>query len=136
MDGNVLPDGEMGEICIIPKAQPDLRVRTYDLARLDRTPCPCGRNSPRLMGFGEGRDCDQEILMMAAQLHHWDSVLDVRLSRGSYGIEMEMIVFPGLELPKLPACAKMVVRNWDPEHDEPFWFQPLWRNNPDVGEND
>ena len=136
MDGNVLPDGEMGEICIIPKAQPDLRVRTYDLARIDRTPCPCGRNSPRLMGFWEGRDCDQEILMMAAELHHWDSVLDAKLRRGEYGLELEVVVFPGFELPQLPNCAKQVVRKWNPEEDVPFWIEPLWKSPVDSAEND
>ena len=136
VNGNALPDGEQGEICIIPKAHPDLRVRISEYARIDRSPCPCGRPSARLVDFDEGHTIDMELHRLATELHTWDSVLDVRLTRGSYGIEMEMVVFPGLELPELPACAKMVVRNWDPEHDEPFWFQPLWRNNPDVGEND
>jgi phenylacetate-coenzyme A ligase PaaK-like adenylate-forming protein len=134
--GNVLPDGEVGEICISPKVQPDLRVRTYDRARIDRTPCPCGRPTPRLMDFVEGRDCDQEILMMAAELHRWDSVLDAKLRRGDYGLELEVVVFPGFELPPLPNCARQVVRKWNPEEDVPFWIEPLWKSPVESTEND
>ena len=127
-DGNVLPDGQAGEICIIPKQDPSLRLHTYDRARIDRSPCPCGRPAPRLMDMKEGRDCDPDLLKMAAELHQWDSVLDAKVSRGEYGLELEMIVFPGLMLPKLPNFAKLVVRNWDPENDEPFRFSPLWKS--------
>lgn len=135
-DGNPLPEGEHGEMCIIPKVEPSLRVRISEYARIDRSPCPCGRPSARLIDFDEAETIDMELLRLGASLHTWDSVLDVRLIRGEYGLEMEMIVFPGLELPKFPTCAKMVVRNWDPEHDEPFWFEPRWRNNFNFGEND
>lgn len=134
-DGNTLPEGEFGEICIIPKMDPTLRVRISDHGRINRTPCPCGRPSARLVDFDEGRTVDMELLRLGEELHAWSSVLDVRLTRGEYGLEMEMIVFPGLELPKLPNCAKMVVRNWDPEHDVPFWFEPLWKNQVVFGEN-
>lgn len=135
-NGNIVPDGVQGKICIIPKEDPSLRVRISEYAAIDRTPCPCGRPSPRLVNFEESPTVDMELLRLAAELHTWDSVLDVRLIRGDYGLEMEMVIFPGLELPKLPTCAKMVVRNWDPERDEPFWFEPLWRNNTDFNEND
>ena len=126
--GSVLPDGQIGEICIIPKMDPTLRLHTYDRARIDRSPCPCGRPAPRLMDIKEGRDCDPDLLRVAAELHQWDSVLDAKVSRGEYGLELEMIVFPGLMLPKLPNFAKLVVRNWDPENDEPFWFRPSWKS--------
>ena len=135
-DGNVLPEGQVGEICIIPKSDPSLRVHIYDRARIDRSPCPCGRPAPRLVEMSEGRDCDPELLHIAAELHKWESVLDARLQRGEYGLELELVVFPGLERPKLPNCAKMVVRNWDPERDAPFWFAPLWKTPVESSEND
>jgi hypothetical protein len=119
-------------ISIISKADPDLRVRIREHAAIDRSQCPCGRNSARLTDFEEDPNVDMELLRLGASLHTWDSVLDVRLIRGEYGLEMEMVVFPGLELPKFPTCAKMEVRNWDPERDKPFWFEPLWRNNNDF----
>lgn len=135
-DGNVLPEDQVGEICIIPKSDPSLRVHTYDRARIDRSPCPCGRPAPRLVEMSEGRDCNPELLHIAAELHKWDSVLDARVQRGEYGLELELVVFPGLERPKLPNCAKMIVRNWDPERDEPFWFAPLWKTPVDSSEKD
>ena len=136
VDGNVLPDGETGEIRITPKRHPELHVQTYDRAWINRSPCPCGRNSPRLMDFAEGRDCDRKSLMIASELYRWDSVLDAKLVRGEYGMELEVIVFPGFDLPQLPNCAKQVVRNWDPEKDVPFWIEPLWKNDVDSAEND
>ncbi len=126
-DGNVLPDGQIGKICVIPKADPTVRVRMHDLARIDRSPCPCGRPAPRLMDIREGGDTDMDTLKIAAELYQWDSVLDVCVRRGEYGLELDLVVFPGLMLPKLPNCAKMVVRNWDPENDVPFWFMPMWK---------
>lgn len=134
-EGNPLPDGEQGLIRVISKEDPSLRVTMFEHARIDRTPCACGRTSDRLVDFDEASSADMELLHLAEELHTWDSVLDVRLIRGEYGLEMEMIVFPGLELPKLPNCAKKVVRNWDPEHDKPFWFKPLWRNPSKIYEN-
>jgi phenylacetate-CoA ligase len=56
-DGNILPDGEPGEIVVTPlgvEGFPLVRFRTGDIARLSNTPCSCGWNSPRL-GPIEGR---------------------------------------------------------------------------------
>lgn len=49
--GEVLPDGEVGELVlttITKEAFPLLRFRTGDLTALDRTPCPCGRTTARM----------------------------------------------------------------------------------------
>jgi phenylacetate-CoA ligase len=54
--GEVLPDGERGELvltCITKKAFPLLRYRTRDICVLSRKPCSCGRTlvkMSRLMG--------------------------------------------------------------------------------------
>jgi phenylacetate-CoA ligase len=50
-NGNPLPDGEVGEIVATTfgvEAMPLIRYRTGDCAALFRTPCKCGRLSPRL----------------------------------------------------------------------------------------
>ena len=39
---------------------------------------------------------------------------------GIYGLELEIVKFPGEKLPKLPDCAKLILRSWNPELDEPF----------------
>ncbi|MBO7662553.1 MAG: phenylacetate--CoA ligase [Clostridia bacterium] len=49
--GEVLPDGEEGEIVIttlVKEGAPLLRFRTHDLSRILPGDCPCGRREPRL----------------------------------------------------------------------------------------
>ncbi|MDO5022880.1 MAG: phenylacetate--CoA ligase, partial [Eubacteriales bacterium] len=50
-DGNVLPDGEVGELVITTlqkEAMPLLRYRTHDITRLIAEPCPCGRTHRKI----------------------------------------------------------------------------------------
>ena len=77
-----------------------------------------------MMDMVWGWDQDPAVLELAQMIHSWTSVLDCRLSRGEYGLEMEVVTFPGEKLPKLPSCAKRLVRAWDPEKDEPFFYVP------------
>ena len=53
--------GELVITCLTKEAMPLLRYRTRDLARLDPTPCPCGRTSVR-MGRVIGRSDDMLII--------------------------------------------------------------------------
>jgi phenylacetate-CoA ligase len=49
--GNVLPDGEKGELVITTltkEGTPVLRYRTRDITYLDRSPCACGRTTARM----------------------------------------------------------------------------------------
>ncbi len=49
--GDVLPDGEEGELVVTTltkEAIPILRYRTHDLTSIDTTPCECGRTSARM----------------------------------------------------------------------------------------
>ena len=51
--GQVLPDGELGELVITTlkkEGAPLIRYRTHDLTRIvpDDVPCPCGRHYPRI----------------------------------------------------------------------------------------
>jgi len=58
------PEGEAGELvltCLTKEAMPLLRYRTRDIARLDRSPCPCGRTSVR-MSRVIGRSDDMLII--------------------------------------------------------------------------
>jgi phenylacetate-CoA ligase len=62
--GAVLPPGEHGEMVftmLTREAMPLLRYRTRDLARIDWTPCACGRSMPRIMRIS-GRDDDMLII--------------------------------------------------------------------------
>ena len=49
--GEVLPDGEIGEICITTlrkQGAPLIRYRTHDLSRIVTGDCPCGSQYPRI----------------------------------------------------------------------------------------
>ncbi len=62
--GEVLPDGETGELVITTltkQGQPMLRYRTRDITRLIYEPCACGRSSVR-MAQVKGRSDDMLII--------------------------------------------------------------------------
>ena len=122
--GMALPAGQLGEIVIYPKADPVLRYFTGDNGRLTLTACPCGAAESRLVDIQPGRTTDGDLLKLGQELQSWTSVLDCRLNKGVYGLEIEMVVFPGEKLPKLPSAAKQVIRPWNPGEDEPLWYMP------------
>ena len=122
--GQRLPEGEMGEILLYPREQPELRCVMDSMARLDRTSCECGCSAVRLVDFRPGASTDPDLFALGQELQSWTSVLDCRLNKGECGLEIEAIVFPGEKLPKLPAAAKRVLHPFDPEHDEPYWYVP------------
>jgi phenylacetate-CoA ligase len=51
--GIPMKDGEVGEVVVTSfnKTYPLIRLATGDLSYIDRSPCPCGRTSPRLGGI-------------------------------------------------------------------------------------
>lgn len=53
-------------------------------------------------------------------LMRWGSVLDCNVYRGISGLVMEIVCFRGEKLPNLPNCAKLVLRNWNPDSDVPM----------------
>lgn len=118
--GNELPKGETGRVILSPLCDPDLQFDTGDLARLEDSTCKCGGSTPRLMDIDTNNGTDAALSKLGESLHYWGSILDCRLANTGYGLELELVVFPGEKLPKLPNCAKLVVRAWNPESDEPF----------------
>lgn len=123
-NGQEVPEGTVGDMVLYQLDTPDVRFNIGDRARLDRTPCVCGCKSPRLMDVIHGSRVDPELAAVGKDLMSWTSILDCRLNRGDYGLEMEIITFPGEKLPKLPATAKRLVRAWNPDKDEPFFYVP------------
>ncbi len=118
--GNVLPVGQQGRICLYRPENPAQRCVLHELARLEDASCGCGGDDLRLMDMAPGNNEDPMLLELDAQLQAWTSILDCRLAKGPYGLEMELVVFRGEKLPKLPTCAKRVIRSWDPERDTPM----------------
>lgn len=63
---------------------------------------------------------DRDLTVLEEHLLSWSSVLDCRLTQGPCGLEMEIITFPGEKMPKIPSCAKLVLRPWEPDRDKPL----------------
>ena len=66
-----------------------------------------------------GKD-DPVVRELAAQLLPWSSILDFRAELTEQGLRLEILVFPGRKLPRLPSGACVTVRPWDPRLDAPF----------------
>lgn len=119
-EGNVLPAGEYGKVVIYPRADPSLRFTVGDRCRISTEPCPCGCTAPKLIDIDTVKTDSQEMYDLGESLHYWSSVLDCRVERTECGLELELVVFQGEKLPKLPTAAKLVVRPFNPETDAPF----------------
>lgn len=128
-----LPEGNSGDVVISPTEKPSIRYRSMGRAILDPSPCPCGCSAPRLRDIAPGRDIDPDLSALREYLHSWTSILDCKLSRGNYGLELELVVFRGEKLPELPNCARLIVRSWNPDLDVPFW-NTKWLNKPEISE--
>lgn len=115
-----VPEGQAGRVILSPAGDPDLLFDTGDVARWETAPCKCGSNAPRLMDIDTNNGMDSSLSKLGESLHYWGSILDCKLSNTGCGLELELVVFPGEKLPKFPDCAKLVVRAWNPESDEPF----------------
>ena len=87
------------------------------------------------MDIGTGESVDPTLAALGQELLHWTSILDCRLKHTEYGLEMELVVFPGEKLPKLPSCAKRTLRPWDRERDCPMMLEPEWIKSFFYGEN-
>lgn len=126
--GDVLPDGENGRIVLYPRSAPELRLVTGDTGRMERTPCTCGCDSPSLMDMDSFKADHAALSQVGESMHFWSSILDCRLEKTECGLELEVVVFQGEKLPKFPSCAKMVIRPWNPEIDEPFDHHGVLKN--------
>ena len=72
-----LKDGEVGEIVVTAfnKTYPLIRLATGDLSYIDRTPCPCGRTSPRLGSILGRVDTTARIKGMFVYPHQVEQVM-------------------------------------------------------------
>lgn len=119
-DGNDQPEGQVGRVVLSPTCDYDLMFDTGDIGRIEHTPCACGNPAPRLLDLTTSNGIHRDLSDLWESLHYWGSILDCKMSNSGHGLELEVIVFPGEKLPKFPSCAKLVVRAWNPERDEPF----------------
>ena len=127
-NGNVLADGDLGEIALSWAGEAELRLPIDYHGRITHKKTADGKQAVALTEVTLGRQVEPDIAQLSAHLHRWTSILDCRVTRGDYGLELEIVTFPGEKLPKLPSCAKQVVRPWNPETEIPF--SVLFEENP------
>lgn len=90
-----VPDGEKGELVftsLTKEAMPIVRYRTRDIARIERTPCPCGRTTAR-MSRVVGRTDDMLIIrgvnVFPSQIE--EALLRVEGTAPQYVIEVDRV---------------------------------------------
>lgn len=119
---------QKGMIRFVSRKDPTVFYEPGESAIMHYQPCSCGCDAPR---FAELTLYSDQLTLnqLEEKLLSWSSVLDYRASLTDSGIDLELVVFPGEKLPKLPTCAKLTVRNWDPEQDIPFFIEDTYLKN-------
>lgn len=124
-DGEKLGGGARGRLYFNSVKDPEIIYDPKETAVVHFQPCSCGSDTPRVTETHYiGIDNPSRALLEETFLA-WSSVLDYRAEYTEYGTALELVVFPGESLPKLPSFAKLNVRAWDPEKDVPFCMQHL-----------
>ena len=118
--GKSQAEGMQGQIVLYPVQAPELRLPIGDTAVLTREACACGSKAPRLVNMCYGGLMDSELDSLAQHLMSWTSILDCHVQKGELGLELEVICFPGEQLPQLPTAARLVIRPWDSATDTPL----------------
>lgn len=121
-----LPHGYQGRVVVFPKSKPDARFKMNAVASYQLSPCACGDPSPKLISIDLPEDNFSNIDRLGEELHRWSSILDCNAKRTEYGLDLDVVVFPGEQLPKFPSCAKLTVRPWNPEKDIPISLSFGW----------
>lgn len=114
----------IGDMILYSKQDPALRYPIGEKAKLETLSCDCGESAICLTNMQPGEGSDLQIDAITQSLISWTSILDCKLRRSNFGLELELIVFPGEKLPKLPSAARQVVKAWNPDKDEPFYYTP------------
>ena len=92
-------------------------------------PCSCGSDSPRIVDVIYTGGGEFSFHVLEDRLLPWARVLEFRSQVTESGLDLELVVFPGAQVPELPNCAKLTIRNWNPEKDVPMCIQDLLPKN-------
>ena len=112
----------IGDMILYSRQDPSVRYPIGEKAKMEKGEGPDGPIT--ISNMQPGEISDLELDGITQKLLNWTSVLDCRVRRGNYGVELELVVFPGEKLPKLPSAARQVIRAWNPEKDEPIYYTP------------
>ena len=122
-EGNVLRDSKRGKFLMVSRKDENLIYDPEETSILLHQACSCGSNSPRIVDVIYTGEEDYSAHKLENMLLPWASVLEFRSQITESGLDLELVVFPGMPLPELPNCAKLTVRAWDPNVDIPMSIQ-------------
>lgn len=125
-NGNELPDGSYGRIVVYNLTEPETRFQTSSYGRIYPQRCACGNPAPKLTEIDIDEYGHSSTMKLYEDLMYWNSILDCRVSKTECGLDLEVICFPGEKMPKLPSCAKLLVRAWNRDVDIPLSLNADW----------
>lgn len=129
--GRRVEDPKRGKLQLVSQKDQSLVYDPQESSILMHQPCSCGCDAPRIVEtIYTGHDNPSKALM-EDQFLTWSSILDFRAQQTESGIDLELVVFPGESLPKIPSCAKLNIRPWKPEEDIPFYMQDIFMKIPE-----
>ncbi|MBR3973592.1 MAG: hypothetical protein IKJ99_06540 [Oscillospiraceae bacterium] len=121
--GDPLPDPKRGRLMFESREDPSLIYDPQETSTLLHQPCSCGCDAPRIVEtVYVGKDNPSKA-MLEERFLAWSSILDYRATQTEFGVDLELVVFPGESLPKIHSCAKLTVRPWNPDEDVPFYME-------------
>ena len=118
--GMPLTDTNRGGLHLVSAKDPEVVFDPELTVLMHRQPCCCGCDEPRVVDVKTIDKDKKQREDLDAELLNWSSVLDYRVDYTEFGAALELVVFPGERIPKLPSFAKLNVRTWDPDADIPF----------------
>lgn len=123
-DGSMEEDARRGALTLHYKPDPTIIYDTQETAKIWHQPCSCGCDDPRIVETLYVGGQDPARTMLEDRFLSWSSVLDYRVTEGETGLCVELVVFPGENLPEITACAELHVRCWNPNGDVPMCMEP------------
>ena len=109
-----------GKICFRSAKNPEIIFDPMEESLIHYQPCSCGCDAPRVIETSSLQEEKRSRALLEERFLVWSSVLDYHAEKTEFGMALELVVFPGESLPKIPSAAKLRVRPWDPENDIPF----------------
>ena len=128
-NGNVLRDSKRGKFLMVSRKDDSLIYDPEETSILLHQSCSCGSESPRIIDVIYTGGGDFSFHVLEDRLLPWASVLEFRSEVTDSGLDLELVVFPGTPLPELPNCARLKIRNWNPEEDVPMCIRDLLPKN-------
>ena len=128
-EGRSQQSSKRGKFLMVSRKDETLVYDPEETSILMHQPCSCGLDSPRIIDVIYTGQDDFSAHALEEKLLPWSSVLEFRSQLTESGVDLEVVVFPGVPLPEMPNCAKLTVRTWNPEEDIPMCIQDFLPKN-------